>query len=285
MNNQDLIGKRIRILPIATGIAGNYIGKTAIVVREEQECSLIYAKLEESPHWEITLCSNGHYSHKQEFEIVMNKTIDKNNWCIKLNSENTQSVKEFFNNNSYYNYWSGHYFGVENGIKTGKWNPHKWGIELTFEEFKQYILQDNDNQDFEGYIAPQDLFGGAVKKGDLYVYRTSFEASQYRPVKPQGCAIYTIPKEIVETWEKSYRKKEFIVKVAGNDVKVSKEGIFAEGAKIEERELLNIITLGGNTIYKWNIHLINATYKVGCWENVKLSEIKEVLAKYNEVKE
>ena len=288
MNNQELIGKRVRILPTAVGIAKRYINELAIVVADSlAEYHIIEAKVE-SDNAVVTLCGEGHLNCTTEFEIVMDKVIDKNNWCI--NMPRTEIIREVINfinkKHKYANFnGTGGYYGVRNG--RADCNTKGWGTELTFQEFKQYILmQEDDNQDFEGYICPENLYDGQVKKGTIYKQRKGCSDSIcYGPEGDCSNNWYAFPKEIVETWEKSWKKKEFIVKVAGNDVKVSKEGIFAEGAKIEERELLNIITLGGNTIYKWNIHLINATYKVGCWENVKLSEIKEVLAKYNEVKE
>lgn len=52
----------------------------------------------------------------------------------------------------------------------------------------------------KSYVAPYDMFGGQVKKGDVYVRSQSIEPYYAFEVK-EGLLCFHLPAEIVEMWE------------------------------------------------------------------------------------
>jgi hypothetical protein len=52
----------------------------------------------------------------------------------------------------------------------------------------------------KSYVAPFDMFGGQVKKGDVYVRSQSQEPYYAFEAKP-GILYFHLPAEIVEKWE------------------------------------------------------------------------------------
>lgn len=80
---------------------------------------------------------------------------------------------------------------------------------ITFEQFNEYYKQKtmntNEDKTLIGYKCPTDLFNGAIKKNTIYVVDS---VSKYRP---DHTSSFTIPKEIVETWEPVYKEKPIVV--------------------------------------------------------------------------
>ena len=81
------------------------------------------------------------------------------------------------------------------------------------------------------------------------------------------------------TSEEISKLKEVCVNVSGNDVRITKGSIIAEGKKINPVDLRQLI---GNfeQLEGWDVTLKDATYKIGCWENCKLSELQKVVKEY-----
>ena len=52
----------------------------------------------------------------------------------------------------------------------------------------------------KSYVAPYDMFGGQVKKGDVYVRSQSIDPYYAFEAKP-GILYFHLPAEIVETWQ------------------------------------------------------------------------------------
>jgi hypothetical protein len=55
----------------------------------------------------------------------------------------------------------------------------------------------------KGYLVPMNLFEGRVKKGTVYFKNKVMPRSYYSPKQGMFDAQYALPKEIVETWEKT----------------------------------------------------------------------------------
>jgi hypothetical protein len=53
---------------------------------------------------------------------------------------------------------------------------------------------------YKSFLAPFDMFGGQVKKGDVYVRSQSIEPYYAFEAKP-GILYFHLPAEIVEKWE------------------------------------------------------------------------------------
>lgn len=221
---------------------------------------------------------------------------------------------------------------------------------LTFKEFQQKIM--NKTENIIGYKAPYDLAGGIVKKGTVYK-KVQEDDRFYAP--EDKISKTTLPKEIVETWEKvyedefkigdwvyvihnggncsshnlhkkTYRKGEFFkisgfeisdinTKLAftnqggvlyieafknafrkatqeeidslfnktlslsnGKEVVIERAVIKPEGVEeIEVEELTNLIK---NWVFKVNGYtttVVDITFNIGCWKNVKLIDIQTIL--------
>ena len=79
------------------------------------------------------------------------------------------------------------------------------------------------------------------------------------------------------------KNKEHIIKAGSHEVVVSRKGIFAEGVKINLEDLKGSISLLNQKIGKWDVSLTNATFKYGCWEEIKLSEINLIIKTYENI--
>jgi hypothetical protein len=78
----------------------------------------------------------------------------------------------------------------------------------------------------KSYVAPFDMFGGQVKKGDVYVRSQSIEPYYAFEAKP-GVLCFHLPAEIVETWE-SYKSEEEIWKEIWIKANVSQSDFLKE---------------------------------------------------------
>ena len=143
--------------------------------------------------------------------------------------------------------------------------------------FKEY--QHMKEKEIIGYLAPFDLFGGKVKKGDVLNQKNLSYSKD-------GDYTYYLPKEIVEQWEPVYKEepKECIL-YAGNplqNIKISKGKIECEGNNLSSYQISHLLlhlqivpTVG---IYVTSIPRV----KIGCSEFTK-EELKQVVDKYNEI--
>ena len=74
--------------------------------------------------------------------------------------------------------------------------------EITWEQFLKYVLKEEEKEikNIFGYKAPYDLFGGRIKKGDIFSEYSDNKFVMYnRNHKTSGVA-----REIVENWEPVY---------------------------------------------------------------------------------
>jgi hypothetical protein len=72
----------------------------------------------------------------------------------------------------------------------------------------------------------------------------------------------------------------------GKEVRINKKGIYADGVngEISILGLKNLLRPGQTSLNFLTVELKDATFKIGCWENVKFSEIKEMLEIYENLK-
>lgn len=145
------------------------------------------------------------------------------NWHVLVTKENQNILRKWRFNNDYSNLSVGYIVGLTKNnkgyIEKGH-NPHfnivdkfstgyDFGKEISFETFKRLVLKENmentQNKKIIGYIAPIDLFGGVIKKGTLFKFRSksSLNGSFYCP-ETHTNGDYDLPKEIVETWTPQY---------------------------------------------------------------------------------
>lgn len=145
-----------------------------------------------------------------KLEDFLIKELPKDNFGIIIKNNGTEVIKYLIElgYNNYYNFHGNISNGAAYRIINNKieaWCEEKIkksNIQLfTLEEIKQLEqnMENTQNKKILGYIAPFDMCNGKVKKGDLFI--KTFAGDSYRHDSLQG---NTIPKEIVETWEKKF---------------------------------------------------------------------------------
>ncbi len=226
---------------------------------------------------------------------------------------------------------------------------------LTFKEFQDKIMKEKK---IIGYLAPMNLFGGKVVKGTIFKPTSSHPTSvpMYLALDKDDKIIhstYTLPKEIVETWE-AVLEDEFKVgdyyKVVSNELygKVKKcnssyytigligkitniqndwcflnncvsaittnqlvkatqaeidslfnktltlsngkEVVINKGVCVANNEIVSLDVWKAllptfSKLNNYDVSLTDATYKIGCWTNVKLDDIQLIIKTVEEMKE
>lgn len=214
-------------------------------------------------------------------------------WCIERNKENSEIVNDYFNKKlntkAPYNFTSDKkyvYSDITESIDYCSSKPKDY-TEITFEQFQKYVLNNTKTMDKEiiGYKAPKDLFGGRVKEGHLFIYRHKSCGVDY--YSAEGTYL-DLPFDIVSDWEPVYKTSEKVLTLSnGKQVKIRKGEILAVldsiSSKIELSELITLLKPNLSRLKDWKIELSDATYKIGCWENITLADIKLIIKEYEEL--
>lgn len=153
---------------------------------------------------------------------------------------------------------------------------------LTFAEFEKKYL--NMNKKIVGYKLLKEL--PFVKIGTVSYFNSKDECSfETKSQNITDTFIFTKEElEEAQDWfQPVYELEDVTLTLSnGKSVVVGGTGIKAEGENINFLDLQNIITLNKNRVNNWGVELTDATYKIGCWENVKLSDIKLILKTYKD---
>lgn len=78
--------------------------------------------------------------------------------------------------------------------------------EITFEQFKKYVLKQDNMKEIIGYKCPQQLFGSDIFEGEIF---TKVPRRAIYTCKGHSNTEYKLPAEIVETWEPVYKQDEY----------------------------------------------------------------------------
>ena len=218
----------------------------------------------------------------------MEKLKYNDNWCIKITPENGESVLAFLNK---FSEFAGvrNYYGFSDGKPIG--NNEAWADEITYEKFRSEILTDFNLQRFQtimnnkkkiiGYKLPFDISKGEIKKGTIY-YKTNIEEI-YSASSSTNTTAWSLPKEIVEQWEPVYEVDEVEYKLNNSRrVIIKKGGVEVEGKTILMELVREFINPPLNKIGNWDVELKEAKYKIGCWDNITLSDLKEIVKIHKE---
>jgi hypothetical protein len=102
------------------------------------------------------------------------------------------------------------------------------------------------------------------------------ENGLYYGIKKKHIIRRATPEEIENFKTKTFKLSN------GKEVRINKKGIYADGVKgeISILGLKNLLRPGQTSLNFLTVELKDATFKIGCWENVKFSEIKEMLEIY-----
>ena len=191
---------------------------------------------------------------------------------------------------------------VYGGVSAGNVYGNRVGTKITFEQFEKYILNNKTNmkihlmkqamkKEIIGYKSPIQI--GSHPKGTVYV---KYIQSHLTYV-PEGALTYSysVPKEIVETWEPVYKEDQTKTLVLGTGkikVVISKGKIDVDNGNVIEFDSLKRVydlMVGGND-RKLNVVGISTDYsvsfpkgvRIGCSE-FEVSEIKQIIDAYNEL--
>ena len=216
----------------------------------------------------------------EEWDSIVNQEqfILPEKWYVKYSKEAHDWIKqnaEMNGNNipksKYYYYPCDTFKNNYSGYIPGGYT------EITFNQFKQYVLKENmgSKEEIIGYKAPYDLFGGKIKQGDLYKFKDTGYVHYLSDA-------YYLPKEIVETWEPVYKAKEQTYTLSnGKEVKITKEYVICSGENVTIQAFKELMKYShvtdGNPFYKWTVQITGITFKIGCWEDVKLSDIQQII--------
>lgn len=115
-----------------------------------------------------------------------------------------------------------------------------WNNIIPLKEFEEKKVTKFMEKKIIGYKAPYDLFGGIVKKGDLFFYNgtgyyhTFINDNRLRTVKRGS---HPLPKEIVETWEPYYEEIPTLPKIGGYEGKYE-NGVITYGCQSFSKEVV-----------------------------------------------
>lgn len=226
----------------------------------------------------------------EEFEKYIAKiipTIKTKNWFITSTEENNELVCDWYDECNPSNTKTQRTIGVHYGLNKG---GDVYGIipdaapseyfdeEITFEQFKKYILKQP-----VGYKVPYDIPSWSFKKGDVLTFSDN---ENFYSLNNKG---KTVPKEIVETWKPSYKPIKLIVNISkSRQVEVRIGKITAEGREISIDDLKTLIEPPLSNLSGWIVGFSNnneVSYKIGCWEDVTLSDLQDIIDSYNSMNE
>lgn len=134
-----------------------------------------------------------------------------------------------------------------------------------------------------GWIVPENLFGGLVRKGTIY----PLVAKGFNGAKPSDESSDTLwlPREIIEKWEPSYEKQEKSVIIGSRNVKVFVEGerVYTKDERIdttieELEELLDSLDEMELEISGFNVSIKadERCIRIGCVEENNLFSLNEL---------
>jgi len=142
-------------------------------------------------------------------------------WCVKRDTkEKSLILSEWANkvsNTDRHEGYSDKNFIHSENVSSYSSSPRSDGkqkgfTEITFEQFKKYVLnQNNRNKKIIGYKCPTSLFGDLIKEGTVYKSTNNnltHVYGDYIPDDKQATADrFKLPAEIVETWEPVYEEQ------------------------------------------------------------------------------
>jgi hypothetical protein len=180
--------------------------------------------------------------------------------------------------------------GIYGGVSAGNVYGNDYGTKITYEQFEKYILKQNNkqnNMEIIGYKSPTQI--GTHAKGELYIKVNEYlyipDSTRNTPNK----MFYSIPKEIVETWEPVYKEtsKTLVLGTSRIKVVISKGKIDVDNGNIIDivqfKFLYQALT---NTEMKGSSRPYDVSFpkgvKIGCSE-FEVSEIKLIIDTYNEL--
>jgi len=158
-------------------------------------------------------------------------------WCVKETPEICHWAKQIFGCSNVY--YGDRYLCIKRDLYP-KFDSYLFLIdktgytEITFEQFKKYVLKMENNKKIIGYKSPVDLFNKNYKAGTLFIKDTGNFNFMY---KPEGCvdnSKWTLPKEIVETWQPIYEEEVKTINMGSFNLTVKDKKVFHNQEEITD---------------------------------------------------
>lgn len=147
--------------------------------------------------------------YPEDWELVEDDFVLPEKWCIKATPETFDIIQEYFkkqlNRNpidkekrAFYHFLAPSFVCTSSIINSNY-------TEITFEQFKTYVLNMKEEKEIIGYKAPFDMYGGNIKQGDILKLKPNCTIAWY--VNSSKNETFNIPEEIVTKWESVYKEE------------------------------------------------------------------------------
>lgn len=196
-------------------------------------------------------------------------------WCIKTNNDTRKIINGFLIKNGYESKLSQDYYchyPLLHGNCSAYDNKIIGYTEITFEQFKKYVLKMNDNKKIIGYKSPIK-FGNGVEVGMIFE-RIPNIANYYRPKDKHDDIFNRLPQEIVETWEPIYEEEVKTINMGSFNLTVKDKKVFHKNEDITN--FVKYLVENYDRSYRiqsFTVEIDEITFKTtGCQHNTKLSD-------------
>lgn len=230
-------------------------------------------------------------------------------WCVKVTKENAEIIGDFYDKRSFKGYKKyilandiGKYYTSHNKISKNSIfsnapgsnhdlsQPNAEFPEITFEQFQKYVLNNTKMEN------KKEIVGWKIDKKD-YLHAanciSTLENIKEDTILTESEWSRSLKKlreaGVLDLWFKEvYTTKEKVLTLSnGKQVKIRKGEILAIldsiGSKIELNSLTALLRPFFSQLKNWPVELTDAKYKIGCWENVTLADIKLIIKEYEEL--
>ena len=234
-------------------------------------------------------------------ELIEDEFVVPKQWHINVTTkEQAKIVGRWFDQSEFGDGDRGSFYetqadiGIYGGVATGDVYCNEVGTLITFEQFEKYILNNKTNMEKEiiGYKSPMQI--GGYPKGELFIVyggnRNLYVPEQKN--EESSRAYYSVPKEIVETWEPVYKEDQTKTLVLGTGrikVVISNGAVVVDGENvIIYKDLLNAyrIMTDNNTKIIGSVTSYTVSFpkglRIGC-SDFEVSEIEQIINTYNEL--
>lgn len=179
---------------------------------------------------------------------------------------------------------------IEGFIQTGFSN-----IEdriFTYENHKDAINKWKTAEVLDIWFTP--VYEEEFKVGDFVSFYSELNKKTYTSkIKEWKSSSYCKLENGLEPFKSLLRKatleeikaatERYVTLSNGKKVMINKDGVYAEGRLIHINSLGALLKPFLSTVGGWTTELIDATYKIGCWEKVTKSDIELIINTYNEI--
>lgn len=218
-------------------------------------------------------------------------------WCIRITKENRDVVKDWMREhvlNTTQNFSIGWYYSNQKhdlysyNIEASKHSPIY--TEITFKQFKKYVLKQDEMNKVEiiGYklIKPEYLDACIKINGTETCYLSHNPDDNYLSYKAKNVIRRLKNAGVLDLWFKPiYKEAEYKFTLSNGKTVTIKDGkVYGEDRVFYMVDLQHIIkNEEGEYRYQLEngveVYAQDVILKIGCWEGVKLSEVKMILNK------